>query len=45
MFLLFDHFDICEIEVFDANMSSKYIANLTASNVILTGCANTVLLL
>ena len=51
MFLL-NHFEIGEIEVFVdisvspfnfANMSSKDIANLAASNVILTHCANTVL--
>ena len=51
MFWLFDHFEIGEIYVFVdisvspfnfVNMSSKYIANLAASNVTLTRCGNTV---
>ena len=51
MFSLLDHFEICEIYVFVdisvspfifANMSSKYIANLAASNVTLTRHENTV---
>ena len=51
MFVLLDYLEIGEIDVFVdisispcnfANMSSNYIANLAASNVALTRCANTV---
>ena len=48
LFKSLDHFEICEIEVFAniflspfnyANVSNKYMTNLTASHVTLTTCA------